>query len=55
MAGKAVRDIVHEGKKIPRDAKVLALLYATCHDPTIFSDPETHGPLAQLAIHPILV
>ncbi|KAK9836752.1 hypothetical protein WJX74_007457 [Apatococcus lobatus] len=44
LAGHSTRDFVVEGKLVPAGVKVLACLYGTCHDPTVFEDPESFDP-----------
>lgn len=40
VVGVPTKDLQHEGKLIPKGSKVLALLHATAHDPTIFTNPD---------------
>ncbi|CAL8464293.1 g3828 [Coccomyxa elongata] len=45
VRGFSIQDIVVEGKKIPKDATVIAALHGTMHDPTVYKDPEKFDPL----------
>ncbi|KAK9828853.1 hypothetical protein WJX72_002414 [[Myrmecia] bisecta] len=44
VAGQTQREIIHENKRIPAQASILALLYGTTHDARVFKNPEMFDP-----------
>ena len=40
VRGFSIREIIVEGKAIPKDSTVIGALHGTMHDPTVYTDPE---------------
>ena len=40
VRGFSIREIVVEGKAIPKDSTVIGALHGTMHDPTVYKEPE---------------
>ena len=40
VRGQSIRDIVVEGKLVPKNSTVLAALHGTMHDPAVYTEPE---------------